>query len=329
MSDFIKVPYPIPGDEEGGELHIHGDVYAKNIAILSAGFPDDQTVMSPLAIELSKSDILVGVMCLPGYQRNVGKKTWRDFKKNGYTFDEIVICIKEAVKTLKRHSKTSRASLTGIFHDWGVPIGTIWANRCEEDGSGEGPNDLILIDVLGPPQNIELSHLSLCDSIITYSYRVVNSVSFLMGPILGLFSMVIGYGVISLLHIGPLNCPKDLTMIQKRIYKDPSVLQHWIYMAYVYYQMFIDIFFDKQLKDYFRLPSDLRKCPVLYLYGIQKRVMFHHKESVSILITEHEKGFSKSNAIGMNSGHWLYTQEQDFQACFTAMLDFILNSRGI
>lgn len=322
-----KILYPIPGDVEGGELHLFGDTFSQNVALMCAGFPDDQTIMTPLAIKLSECGILVGVICLPGYQCNVGEKSWRDFKRIGYTFDELVSCFREAVKILKAQSKAKNPRLTGIFHDWGAPIGTIWANKCDEDGSPDAPDELIMIDVLGPPRTLDNSNLSLFDMIVTFSYRFVNALSFLLGPILGVVSMIIGYGIIGILHIGPLNFEKDLNMINLRIQRDPRIIQHWIYMSYIYFQMFRDVIFDKNLVHYFKFPKDLSKCPLLYLFGTEKRVMFHHNESVDILQLEHKKGKNKSSAIGFKAGHWLYTEDQAFTLCLEAITDFILENK--
>jgi len=322
-----RILYPIPGDDEGGELHLFGDACSKNVAIMCAGFPDDQTVMTPLAIKLSERGILVGVMCLPGYQYKVGEKTWRDCKKYGYTFDEIVSCIREAVKALKAQSRETNPRLTGIFHDWGAPVGSIWANTCEEDGSSDAPDELILIDVLGPHRTMVKSNVDLFDLLVTIAYRFVNALSFLLGPFLGVFSMLIGYGIIRLLRIGPLNFHKDLNMINLRIQRNQWIVQHWIYMSYIYYQMFRDAMLDKKLIHYFKFPKDLNKCPLLYLYGTEKRVMFHYPESVEILQLEHKKCLNKSNAIGFKGGHWLYTEDQAFYPCLEAISDFILEDK--
>ena len=62
------VNYPIAGDAKGGALYIYGDANAKNIALMSGGFPDDHAIFIPFASRLaSESDTLVGVTCPPGY----------------------------------------------------------------------------------------------------------------------------------------------------------------------------------------------------------------------------------------------------------------------
>lgn len=322
-----RILYPIPGDIEGGELHLFGDIYSKNVTLMCAGFPDDQSIMTPFAIKLSQRGILVGVMCLPGYQCKVGGKTWRDYKRSGYTFDEIVVCIREAVTALKAQCKTENPRLTGVFHDWGVPVGTMWANKCEEDESPNAPDELIMIDVLAPHRTMVKSNLSFFDMLVTISYRIINALSFLLGPILGTVCMIVGYGIIGLLCIGPLNFDKDLNMINLRIQRNPWIIQHWVYMSYIYYQMFRDAIFDKKLVHYFKFPKDLSECPLLFLFGTEKRVMFHHAESVEILQLEHKKGKSKSNAIGYKGGHWLYTEDQAFYPCFEAISKFILQDK--
>ena len=74
------VNYPIAGDPNGGALFIYGDSNAKKMAIMSAGFPDDQEVFLPFASRLAKeTDTLVGVTCVPGYDVRPDKP-WTDHK---------------------------------------------------------------------------------------------------------------------------------------------------------------------------------------------------------------------------------------------------------
>ncbi len=125
------VTYPISGDEKGGALYIFGDSTSSRIAIMSAGFPDDQSIFCPLASRLAKeTGTLVGVTCIPGFDDREDK-SWTTHKKEGYTWDEMVHAFREAVKVLRSEStfsstKTSektKAELVGIFHDWAVVPG--------------------------------------------------------------------------------------------------------------------------------------------------------------------------------------------------------------
>ena len=117
------------------------------------------------------------------------------------------------MKALKAQCKAENPRLTGIFHDWGVPVGTMWANQCEEDQSPDAPDELIMIDVLAPHRTMVKSNLTFFDMIVTISYRIVNALAFQLGPILGTVCMIVGYGIIGLLCIGPLNFDKESCML--------------------------------------------------------------------------------------------------------------------
>lgn len=69
-----KVTYPIPESPEGGSLFIYGNANATKLAIVCAGFPDDHEVFLPFASHLAEeANVLVGVMCLPGYDSSETK----------------------------------------------------------------------------------------------------------------------------------------------------------------------------------------------------------------------------------------------------------------
>jgi hypothetical protein len=109
---------------------------------MSAGFPDDEGIFAPFAIKLSKElDAFVGVTCLPGYHDEGDNQSWKRYKKNGYTFDEMTNAFREASKALRQEYLTTANSkddvkkvhMIGIFHDWGVIPGLMWANRASQD----------------------------------------------------------------------------------------------------------------------------------------------------------------------------------------------------
>ena len=80
-------------------------------------------------------DALVGVTCLPGFDDRADKP-WIEHKRekrDGYTFDEMAGCLREASKALLSESRCSKPKIIGLFHDWGVLSGTMWANRAIEE----------------------------------------------------------------------------------------------------------------------------------------------------------------------------------------------------
>jgi hypothetical protein len=67
--DLTILDHPIPKmSDTAGKLHVYGDPSSKHLIIMSAGFPDSQQAMTPMARRLATSgDCLVGITCPPGY----------------------------------------------------------------------------------------------------------------------------------------------------------------------------------------------------------------------------------------------------------------------
>lgn len=60
----------------------------------------------------------------------------------------MVCGIRDAVKVLRAESTNEKAKLTGIFHDWDVSPGMMWANRSLEDSNADSLSEIVLFDVL-------------------------------------------------------------------------------------------------------------------------------------------------------------------------------------
>ena len=115
------INYPMVDADKGGALFIYGNKSSSKIALLCPGLPSDHKDFIPLASRLAEEiDCLSGVMCLPGYDDRPDR-SWRENKKYGYSFDEMVAPMREAAKTLRSYCTNNDANLTFIFHDWGVP----------------------------------------------------------------------------------------------------------------------------------------------------------------------------------------------------------------
>lgn len=361
------VHYPIAGLPDGGTLYLfYGSPSScsNKLVLMSAGFPDDEEIFLPFASRLSKElDAFVGVTCLPGYHDDGDNKSWTRCKKGGYTFDEMANAFREASKVLRKEyslfcsSKDTTggrktAKLIGIFHDWGVVPGLIWANRALQDvppvqsqqaasyGSSESdnlvavapPDELVLFDVLLPPHpetgNLPVVKRSyLYEIFITLSYRGIFASCFMvqhyLGKAFGILAFLMGMMVMKVFQLSPTH-DIDAHVIKSR--NPPMDLNRMIYMMYPYYQMFKSMLTSrgrKWLEDA-TLPKDLSQMPVLYMYGTDKRIMFHDYVSKKLLEREHEEGRSKSNAVGVeNAGHWLYSDLQQFQFCFDSVVSFI------
>ena len=319
------VSYVIANETEGGALFLYGDPNASNIIICCAGYPDDHSIMQPFALRLAREgSYFLGVMCLPGFD-DTPEKPWTSHKKEGYTFDEMTGAIREAVKVLRAESTFEGAKLTGIFHDWGVYPGSIWAKRAMEEKNPEAkPDQLVLFDVLPPPNRAtsdvpKAPKPTLYEIIVSLTYRMVLAISFLLqlylSKLLAGCTVIVGFTIIKVCRLDP---TYDIdTVIVRKHKKD---LSRMIYMGYPY-RNFFQVLFSGNYKD-FVLPKDLSETPVLYMYGTKKRIHFHDQRSLKILEREEKEGRSKSKAVAVkNAGHWFYVQRADL--CIEAVKSYI------
>ena len=326
-----KVPYTVGDDTKGGVLFLYGKPNASNVVICCAGFPDDHSIFLPFAQRLAKEgDCFVGVMCLPGYDDRE-EKPWTTHKKGGYTFDEMANTVRNAVKVLRAESTSEGAKLIGIFHDWGVVGGSMWANRSIEEGNqGLKPEKIAYFDVLPlmplhqnekptPP-----SEITFYEHVLTLSYRTILAISFLLQTYVSRFLAYVffqlGSGILFITKLGPL-LDIDNPIIAKSM--STKGVQRIIHMAYPYKNFFQEMSKGDKAFSEVKLPKDLVKTPVLYMYGKEKRVHFHpDKHALKLLEREEKEGRSKCKVIALkDAGHWLYVQQEDI--CLEAVKSFI------
>ena len=326
--------YPVPGSPAGGVLYLFGNPASKTIALISAGFPDDPEIFLPFASKLAldkESDTLVGVTCLPGYYDRKDHP-WTDYKKDGFTFDEMANALREATKSLLLYSTykgPGKPKIIGIFHDWAVVPGCMWANRATTDGVN-APDELVLFDVL-PSASKQLEgqtkpRLEPYKLFMTLFYRVLLALSFLAQRYLGNI-VAVPWFIISTTFMGLCRLSPTLD-IDAKVFKTrqtPMELKRIIYMTYPYVKLFKCILQGGKGLGGARLPSDLSAMPVLYMYGTEKRVMFHDDESKAVLEMEQKEKRSKSNAIAVDgAGHWLYSDGQKPDYCFDCVKKFMM-----
>mmetsp|Transcript_36877 Transcript_36877/g.66320 ORF Transcript_36877/g.66320 Transcript_36877/m.66320 type:complete len:346 (+) Transcript_36877:33-1070(+) len=332
------VYYPIPGDPKGGALFIYGDEKAKNMALMSAGFPDDQKPFIPFASRLAnETDTLVGLICLPGFDDRADKP-WTDHKrdkKDGYSFDEMATCFREAAKALRSESSSpTKPKFTGIFHDWGVNPGAMWANRAIADGSENAPNELVYFDVLMPPHPSTPDmppadgKISIRQLLVNHYYQFVLGLAFgiqrYVANIFAIFGLI--FGMIPLMvpcGISPTGKIDDDTRKELGV---PDI-SHSIYMCYTYFNVVYrgegyKKLLTHQLDEDYTLPQDLSKVPVLYMYGTDKSANFHLEQPLKVLQREHDEKRSKSKVVAVDgAGHYLYLQKPEL--CFDCVTEFM------
>ena len=328
------VSYSTPSGAPNGVLHVFGDSSSSKIALLCPGFPDDHTIFLPFAKALSKHGIMAGVMCLPGYDdRPEDGIPWRSHPRAGFTYDETAKAVRDASKALCNTSTHEKPELIGIFHDWGVISGSIWAERLENEAQDNPqilckPNKIVYFDVLAPPsskmpdyiRNSEVAQLSNREK-LNYLYQVVFAAAstiqlYLPRQIAAAFGLL-GWGLLSILNIVPME-PFDFES-RSPIYGNQRIdFQRWVSMMYMYRNTFT----SGDLKAW-RLHRDWKNTPILYMYGKEKKTHFHANNSVAMLQREKAEQRSLCRVVAMEgAGHWLYVQKEEESV--KHVVDFIL-----
>ena len=309
------------GSSTNSALFLYGDPSSSKMALLCAGFADDHTVFQPFAKALSEQGVFCGVMCLPGYDDR-DDAPWTSHNPDGYTFDEMVQCIREAAKLLRENSTHETAEFTAIFHDWAIPVANIWCQRLEEEANDAAapdpikPDKLVLFDVLMKPSpkatNIPTENLKkptirefLAKTIYFYimalGFLVQRYVSRKLAPVVTIptFILVAVFGLLPTYEF-------DLKSIEPLYGEKKPGIQRILYMAYPYCN-----FFRHNVK-LFAHHLDWKAMPILYLYGTKKPTMFHDQDILKMLQNEEAEGSSLTRVVAVEeAGHYLYVQKQD------------------
>jgi len=334
--------YSTASGKENGVLLIFGDSSSPKMALLCAGFPDDHTVFLPFGKALSEQGILVGIMCLPGFDdRPEDGVPWESHPREGFSFDETAAAVREASKALKKFSTyPNTPEFTGIFHDWGVIAGTMWAHRLEKEAKDNGaenilrPHKVIFFDVLASlsrntsdriPRSAVPSlslHQKLC-----YIYQVVLAICSVTQQYLSRhLAAAFCISTFSLLNVTGLFPMQSFDMKSRNaVYGDrkPGILR-FMSMTYMYRNTFAPLLSGKKRKGlpWDPLHQDWKTTPILYLYGKDKNTIFHSNVSLAMLEREEREKRSLSRAVGIEgAGHFLYVQKQE--ECLKHVLGFI------
>ena len=323
------VAYETADGVEGGALYLYGNPDASNIVVCCAGYPDDHSIFQPFASRLAnEGECLVGVMCLPGFDDRK-EKPWRTHKKDGYSFDEMAISVRGAVKALRGASTCKDAKFTSIFHDWGVLIGSIWINRVlEEEESPElQPDQVVHFDVLLQPHKVMLDDLPdapkkrLYRIVVEMVYKIVLACGFLLHQYVSEFLAVIFFNIggaaLDITYLKPLH-GLDVKVLRA----NKKSVNRCLYMAYPYWYLIEMIFQGSIFNDDISIHKDLKKTPLLYMYGAYKRAHFHNNVSLALLEREEREGRSKTKVVRLeDDGHFFYVTNED--VCLEAVISFI------
>ncbi len=319
-------------------LFLYGDVASSKIALMCPGFPDDQTVFQPFAKDLSeKGNMLVGVMCLPGYEDRE-EAPWKSHKPDGYTYDEMTQAVREASKALRAASTHKSPELTGIFHDWGSFPGAMWSSRLEEESKDASdalkPDKMVYFDViLGPspkaedlPKDIEKA--SIKEEIVGNLYMAFFAIGFLvqryissaLAPLVALPPLIF----LTILGLTP-TYDFDNTASEPLYGDKKPGLDRLFYIGYPYLNHFKLAWSGKKwrgAKALVTIHEDWKLTPILYLYGKKKKAQFHNFTTLAMLKREESEKRSLSKAVGLEeAGHYLFLQKHD--ECLKQVLDFV------
>lgn len=355
----IIIRYPIPGNDVGGLLHIYGcpSSSASNIILYCGGWPDDCTPFAHLAQRLATphddddGGSLVCITCWPGFDYELYNQN--KYKQEGYTFEEVSCCIREATRRLfaeynKQTSKSSdtdtsavegikKPQFTVILHDWGVAPGLMFVNRSIEEeyfNSDYIPDKVVLIDVLlglhhkCTTQYRDVTSYTPREHLVYLAYRGTFAVSFALLRYINATIATIACGMlwsfIGLLNLQPLK-GIDVHVLEERKMKP----HHLMYTYYPYYNLFRAMLYNKRELYGATLPLDLVKTPVLYLYGVEKNVMFHDHRSMALLEQEENEGTSDCRVVRIEgAGHWMYHEHQRPDVCEREIRAFLKGNKS-
>lgn len=334
--------YSTASGKENGALIIFGDSSSPKMALLCAGFPDDHTIFLPFGKALSEQGILVGIMCLPGFDdRPEDGVPWESHPRGGFSFDETATAVREASKALKKFSTYPQTpEFTGIFHDWGVIAGTIWANRLEKEAKDNGaenilrPHKIVFFDVLAFPSRNMPDRIprSAVPSLTLYQklcciYQVVLAIcsvtqQYLSRHLAAAFC-ISTFFLLNVTNFFPMQRFEGASRRALYGHRKPGILR-CMSMTYMYRNTFAHLLSGKKKKGpiFDPLHQDWKTTPILYLYGKAKNTVFHSNVSLAMLEREEREKRSLSRAVGIEgAGHFLYVQKQE--ECLKHVLGFI------
>ena len=245
---------------------VYGNKSAPVILLFCAGFPDSVHAFLPLASKLAEeNDCLCGVVCMPGYDVH-----HEDWKPEGYTFDEIVVSLREATKVLTGLSTNGTAKLIGVFHDWGCIVGSMLANRLYDETKDHGKvtfSKLIYFDVLPEThKSCGIQNERFCKrSIVVVAYTSAFTISFAIQRYISSYlaapAFIFGNACLKLFGLLP---TRKIDADSFKSHTPKYSLRKLIYMAYPYFYMYKSKLSGKEtLESDFHLPVSLEKTPVL------------------------------------------------------------------
>ena len=258
---------------------------SKGTIVFLAGFPDDQSSFNKVAPAFEDTHTVVK-LCMPDYdKRKLGRFL-------GYPFYEIL----ESLHALLSLYKQKNGELTLVGHDWGSFICQLYVHRFPET-----VDRLVLLDV----GYINPKRATLHTLVVFLSYQTWLCFSFLLGRLTFTILGDIMMGIYPWRLIGPCPHEDELGVPLNRLAETKSWWGRFLkgrhcWFGYPYFRSHYMRWSEK-----YPLKTSMPTCPVLFVYGTRKRILFHTSDFLSKL----EKKGDGSAHLALDCGHWIQFQK--------------------
>eukprot|EP01041_Mallomonas_annulata_P000736 gene736-1414_t len=270
-----------------------GNIKSKSLIILVSGFPDSEISGWGQVLENLETDNRVIALCLPGLSSRQDKnpnKSW------GYSISELVEGLHLTIHQLLMEEETKYSKFVLIGHDWGSYLAQLYQNRYSDDVS-----KIICLDV----GQIPFKNATLFQMIVIIFYQGWFAISYLISQIFGSFlgntSLYLSLPLMTL--FGPCPYEKKLTI---------PFSQFHVGLCYIYLRFGMAYVTGNLPRSHF--PS----CPLLYIYGTMKRIMFHDSAFIQNIRTLSPSG---SRYVAVDTGHWMMLDAPDI--CLAEIRSFL------
>lgn len=249
-----------------------GNLASKNILVLIAGFPDNETSgwgpVLNLLVTNSNNNCKLICLCMPNLNNGSSPKPW------GYDFSEVLEMIHNSINF---HVPDDTMQINMVVHDWGAFLGYLYQSKYPSRVS-----KLVALDVgvMKSPAPKDLPRILLYQWWFAFAYFVSQAINNFLGQII--------YFSFFLLPSFFLVCPHDV------VHRPVKELK--VHMTYMYYHFWKNFFFNR--KNF--LKPKFPTCPILFMYGIRKNVMFHSQAFLDRIAAT-----PKSKYLAVEAGHWM------------------------
>lgn len=258
-----------------------GNPQSKNKFVFISGFPDSEVSgwgnLIDLLCQNSSNDCYCLAMCLPGYEKNGYMK----LKRWGYTFNELVDLIHSTICHYIPQYNEIQVHL--VIHDWGALLGLLYENKYPQRISQIIDFD---VGIMKRPTGKSLR--------IVIFYQLWFAIGYILSQV---FHRLIGDLFIVLYVLFPDSCKptRSFEKLGRPLTELSSV------MGYPYFHLWYLMLTGAPLPKP-QHPS----CPILFMYGKYKNVMFHSDEFIQQI-----RKSPGSRYVEMDTGHWVASQEPE------------------